>query len=377
MVLSFLDIIGIITTFQLLLLTIVLINYKKGNRTSNLILSGFMFANALFIANFIIFRVRIISIYDYPYLYFWGSSLYFLFAPLLYLYTKSLCFQNFTFTKKHLTHFLPYFVFSLFYTVRYFIRLTPIGAEPTSGFRIISPVDSFIHYAGLNIQILCYVIAIMITLYFYRSKLKQMFSSIENINLSWLLLIIFAFILMWLMDVLIWIFSLTDLGTSDTIYFLTLSSLVINFIFATVVVYNGLKQPEIFSGIAEKLKYAQSKLTREKSEQHIKKLLQFMKTRKPYLEPSLTLNELANNLSIPSRYLSQEINNSLKQNFFDFINSYRIEEAKLLFADPANNKKTVLEILYEVGFNSKSVFNNAFKKHTGTTPTQFKRLQQN
>jgi len=58
------------------------------------------------------------------------------------------------------------------------------------------------------------------------------------------------------------------------------------------------------------------------------------------------------------------------------VNSYRIEEAKKFFSDPVNRKKTVLEILYEVGFNSKSVFNNAFKKHTGITPTQFRKIQQ-
>ena len=177
---------------------------------------------------------------------------------------------------------------------------------------------------------------------------------------------------MWFMDLLSWIISVANIVSPNLTHSLTLLSLIINFVFATTVVYKGLKQPEIFSGIEEKPKYAQSKLTKQESEKHIKRLIHFMKTQKPYLEPSLTLPELAENISIHPRYLSQEINDSLQQNFYDFVNSYRIEEAKKMFADPADNKKTVLEILYEVGFNSKSVFNNAFKKHTGMTPTQYR-----
>jgi AraC-like DNA-binding protein len=63
----------------------------------------------------------------------------------------------------------------------------------------------------------------------------------------------------------------------------------------------------------------------------------------------------------------------LQQNFFDFINRYRIEEAQRLLTDPPDKKITVLEVLYECGFNSKSSFNTLFKKHTGLTPSEFKK----
>jgi AraC-like DNA-binding protein len=71
--------------------------------------------------------------------------------------------------------------------------------------------------------------------------------------------------------------------------------------------------------------------------------------------------------------LSVLINQHLNQHFFDFVNEYRIEEEKLLLKNPEKKEFTVLDILYEVGFNSKSSFNTAFKKHTGLTPTQFKK----
>ena len=67
------------------------------------------------------------------------------------------------------------------------------------------------------------------------------------------------------------------------------------------------------------------------------------------------------------------INSKFGQNFYDFVNHYRIEEAKSIMVSNTDDKKTILEILYEVGFNSKSAFNNAFKKNTGKTPSEFKR----
>src|SRR6185503_2829883 len=65
-----------------------------------------------------------------------------------------------------------------------------------------------------------------------------------------------------------------------------------------------------------------------------------------------------------------------QQNFFDFINRFRIDEAKLMLTNPKDRKITVLEVLYQVGFNSKSSFNTLFKKYTGLTPTAFRKEQQ-
>jgi YesN/AraC family two-component response regulator len=98
-----------------------------------------------------------------------------------------------------------------------------------------------------------------------------------------------------------------------------------------------------------------------------------MRTRRPWLEPELSLDQLSAQLSVKPRMLSQLINETLNQNFFDFVNRYRIEEAKRLLTNPVDKKITVLEVLYEVGFNSKSSFNTLFKKYTGLTPSEFKK----
>ena len=94
---------------------------------------------------------------------------------------------------------------------------------------------------------------------------------------------------------------------------------------------------------------------------------------KPYLDFELTLQKLANQINMPEKELSLLINHHLNKHFFDFINEYRINDAKTLLKDPAKKEVTVLEILYEVGFNSKSSFYTAFKKSTNQTPTAYRK----
>jgi len=87
----------------------------------------------------------------------------------------------------------------------------------------------------------------------------------------------------------------------------------------------------------------------------------------------LNLDNLVETLSLPARHLSQVINVAFNQNFFDFISDYRILEAKQKLYDPVYKDKTILHVLFDVGFNSKSSFNHLFKKKTGMTPSEFRK----
>jgi AraC-like DNA-binding protein len=98
-----------------------------------------------------------------------------------------------------------------------------------------------------------------------------------------------------------------------------------------------------------------------------------MKDERPYLDFELTLQKLALKTDIPEKELSLLINHYLGKHFFDFINEYRINEAKVILANPDKKEVTILEILYQVGFNSKSSFYTAFKKFTNKTPTQYRK----
>ena len=141
-------------------------------------------------------------------------------------------------------------------------------------------------------------------------------------------------------------------------------------------IFKALNTPKLFRGFDVSLKTSKEMDKGDLDENHnerISDLKKYMEEHEPYLNPSLTIRNLADQLKVPMRDLSVLINQELKLHFFDFINEYRIEKAKNILSNPSKTKVTVLEILYEVGFNSKSSFNTAFKKHTGKTPTQFRK----
>jgi AraC-like DNA-binding protein len=121
----------------------------------------------------------------------------------------------------------------------------------------------------------------------------------------------------------------------------------------------------------EQVKYKSSSLTDDDQlQQHIIKLKQIMEVQKPFLKPSFSLPELAQLMNLSVHLVSQIINDKLGKSFFEMIAEYRIEEAKKLLVNQPNIK--IEEIAEQVGYNSKSSFNTAFKKFTGKTPSEFR-----
>jgi AraC-like DNA-binding protein len=101
-----------------------------------------------------------------------------------------------------------------------------------------------------------------------------------------------------------------------------------------------------------------------------------MGARQPWLDPSLSLRSLAEQIGLHPNQLSWLLNESLGKNFSEFINHYRVETFKVLAGDPANSHLTLSGLAYESGFNSKTVFNTFFKRETGLTPGQYLKLQE-
>ncbi len=128
--------------------------------------------------------------------------------------------------------------------------------------------------------------------------------------------------------------------------------------------------------LAKEEKYKSSTLSRPKSITYLNQLLKIMAEEKPYLDPELSLQTLAKRMEITKEDLSQVINEQLDRNFKNFINEYRIEEAKKKLLDPKEDQFVLMKIAFDVGFNSKSVFNASFKKFTGMSPSQYRKKHQ-
>jgi AraC-like DNA-binding protein len=182
---------------------------------------------------------------------------------------------------------------------------------------------------------------------------------------------------LWLTALIRWAFDFSDPS------FLDYTNAVLP-LGATVFVYGlaflALREPPSQAPAAEPptadappaRKYERSALTPARSDAFLRRLLDVMESEKPYTDGELTLPRLAARLSVSTHHLSQVINERLNQSFSDFVNSYRVEEAKRRLRDPASGHYSLLAIAEDVGFNSKSSFNTAFKKQTGMTPSEFR-----
>lgn len=124
------------------------------------------------------------------------------------------------------------------------------------------------------------------------------------------------------------------------------------------------------ANITEQLKYKSSTLTEEQQKTTLEKLKSLMETEKPFLQSDFSLPQLADRLKLSVHIVSQVINDGLGKSFFEMTAEYRVATAKQLLKDQPNIK--IEEIAEQVGYNSKSSFNTAFKKITGKTPSEFR-----
>ena len=369
MKLNAIEIASLITLIQLLLLAVIVFNYKKGRRLSNRLLGGFLVSNALLPGHYFLLLFHWIPAPAGPYVWIMGGAAYALLMPFLYLYIQSLCDHTFRIKPVHLLHGLPYVIIVVFFSIIFGLKqyaswLTAVQQTDQTFFKLMQAV--------INAQVAVYLVVIFKVIADYRRKIKDFYSTIDQINLQWFKILLFGFTVMWLMNFAQWILWVTGIQPGKINDTLTFVSVIINLLFALIVTYNSIVKSDYLSGIAVPGRYPGSRLNTADYKKIIQKLISYMDKNKPYLNSALSLKDLEQNLHIPARNISQSIHVCLNSNFYEFVNQYRIEEVKCRLGDKSFQHLSILGLAYETGFNSKSVFNNAFKKYVGMTPKQFK-----
>ena len=219
-----------------------------------------------------------------------------------------------------------------------------------------------------------YLVASFLEVKHYHRRIRERFSSLIKMKMDWLLFMLIFITAIFAISVTYTFLPVAGLRSFFNATFV-IPFLVI-LIFTNSVVWKTMKQPAIFSGLdydEEKQKYVGSALTEQEKSMLKSKLMLLLEVEKVYLQPDLTVDELAEKVGAAPKKISQVINESFGQTFFDLINTNRIEEAKRIMRDSTDPKLTVLEIMYRSGFNSKSSFNSIFRKKTGLTPGEFKK----
>jgi AraC-like DNA-binding protein len=375
---NFSDILFTLVLFLLLFISVFLFTSDKGKRISNILIGSFFLALALNLADSFLLLKQVY--FQYPEWAGWGSNLLLLCGPLIFFYTQSVIYKNFHLTKRKLLHFVPFLIL-------FFVAETGyLAAGRQTQIKILNsiierkmPAAIYLVSCVVYIHFFAYLFAARQSVKKYELAASNQYSEVQKVTLGWLKTIISFFLALMLVSVVNSYLSYQSMGRA---YFFLLSiTIFLLLLFIIFVLFKALRNPAIFSVWEQKeveeavqaARYATSPIQDNEKKRVLDKLLQHMQSQRPYLAPELTLDDLAVQIAVKPKLLSQVINELLHRNFFEFINHYRIEEAKRLLTNPEDKKITVLEVLYEVGFNSKSSFNTLFKKHTGLTPSEFKK----
>jgi AraC-like DNA-binding protein len=363
------DILFLIVIFQLLFTSMFLFTYRGGRRSSNGLLGAFFLVIGLnLMDNLLLIRGAYTG---NPGFGLWSVWLLLLFGPLLYLYTQSVLYRDFRLSLSKGWHFLP-FVLLFVITEIYWQMEGPAERRLMLEQVMTRKVPGYQYWdsALIFVQFFLYMFASFRLIGRFKRAAGDAFSDYRRIDIRWLSNSLLFFTAAMALAAVNSFIGLTSLAAYWLPVFLVVIGLV--WVYINVLLLKALRDSELFAVLEEGKRDAPVGPADEWKEVLVR-LRVHMETRRPWLEPDLTLEELASQLALRPKVLSQAINEGLDQNFFEFINTYRIGEAKRLLTNPADKKITVLEVLYQVGFNSKSSFNTVFKKQTGMTPSEFKK----
>jgi AraC-like DNA-binding protein len=348
---------GKIVVFLMLLFSVFLITVKSNKKLANRLFAVFLLLTAFDFTGFFLDNL----LFNNPDIKILKISSSLLQMPAFYLYVLATCYSDFKLKPKHLIHTLLFLGFLIVF------KLTSISDQSFIIFTITGEIQYYV-----------YIIVIFLSLKKYKAVYLENYSNYDNGIYEWLFQITVFFFLAHL-------FVLAKLGLlyfGKDQSFLQNVYLAISTVALFIICYFVLKalySPQLFTGVKSELEPID--IITEKNgftpdhktilNDNTSRLISFMEQNKPHLDEDLTLQKLAAQVDMPEKELSILINQQIGKHFFDFINEYRIRDAKILLKDRPN--LTVLEILYQVGFNSKSSFYTAFKKETGFTPSGYRR----
>ncbi|MCP4369006.1 MAG: AraC family transcriptional regulator [Deltaproteobacteria bacterium] len=376
------------------LLVFALLTSKHRYKTANYLLSGLIVLFSYYAI------VKILSntngILYYPHLIRTYRPIFILACAVIYFYCKALTTPGFRFTYIDSLHLVPFGMYTLIMLPFFFsdpaTKVASLSLQPFTLSWMIERsfwVIVFFFYLGFSYR----------TIRQHQQRIKDIFSNLEKVKLHWLRNLLLAFGVIWVTALIRFLTAYGKVGYENKFLVPILLCLTI-----FLIGWYALRQPEIFSDRWDKLirendrksvavvsngknrhqepagfkqppKYEYSSLSEQDIARHKDNLIKYLKQENPYTDPDLQLQNLADHMGIPSYQVSQIINTELQQNFYDLINSLRIAEAKNQLVNPDNQHLTILDIAYDVGFNSKSTFNTAFKKYTKMTPSQFRKSQ--
>ena len=403
--LDWLQVIALLGAVQGLVLAGALIT-RRNNRTANRLLAATMVAFSIYLAVAASSGTELLNVF--PHVFGAAHPLPFLFGPLVYLYAVTAADRTRQLTPRDALHFIPFLAVIVDGLPIYLMS----GAEKIALYHQIKSGDVPPSIAiALPLKLISGVIYATLTLVFlrrHREHVKDSYSSIEHVQLRWLVWLGAGAAVIWAIAVVSNVLeavNLTVVGVGDDIIALAMAVMVYG------IGYMGLRQPEIFRyetaehrvpaelrvvrsppaaagqppvapapNVSESMettsRYERSGLSDREAQQLEAALTATMEQERPWRDSDLTLADLATQLDTTPHKLSEVLNSQLGLTFYDFVNGYRVREVQRRIAAGDARKVTMLALALDAGFASKSTFNVVFKKHTQQTPSDYRHAAQ-
>ncbi len=342
------------------------------------------------------------------------------FIPVFYLYILSITTPAFRFKRNHLIHFMPAIII-LCLNIPYLTTSSPERLDfisqgysmsrSTGLFRYLLNIYMLGIFVFFTLQLATYALLAVKLYRGHKTYIESRYSYTENINLDWILILIICFVIFFIFNDIMYFLGFRQHIFTQLIYNIAMLSIIL------YIGYRGLLQQDLNKNyqdhnlkqfiiqidstnfaeydskappqvivdktivnkdftISDKIentkKYSGSALTEYQKKVLISSLEHLMQCEKIFINEKLSIEDIALKLNTNTKYISQVINETYNINFYNYINSFRIEEARKLLSSEENEKYSILGIAQSVGFVSKSAFNVAFKRFSGLTPSEFK-----
>lgn len=302
---------------------------------------------------------------QFPVLHFIYKPLYCLWVPLFYFYVRFCFSADFKLKKKHLIHFIPFFAFLIFFFLIWMVKGNHYIWENLYKPNSFLNTTTFAVDLTVKVQYLLYNFLMIRSLFNIETNrnLQQQVVPTLGVDIRWLRFIVYGYALGCLSGIILFLSGWLSSPATPVVNLVSISYF---FLFFFAIFYNTITNKPY----NEEVKPKPALLSNADMHLLMKRIEELVAENKMYLEPELTLQQIAAALNEKERNISQTINTIQHRNLNDYLNSLRIEHAcKLLLI---NKEKPVFEVMYESGFSTKGTFNLAFKKVTGKTPTQYR-----
>ncbi len=287
----------------------------------------------------------------------------------LYLYVLAITRQDFRLRRAQYLHLLH---------VPVVVMAILLGHLDSDNLRFvaISQTEATVHLTNylwhyLKFLPVAYALAAAWVIYSYKQRLKEFYSSLSMEGPQWLFLLTIGFALNWAWSLIVHLLGqFTRLSTSDS---LGIADNYITFILLNALFIYSLRYAHQLLETQEKPKEKEPLPVVEAAPDDIERIRAVMEQQQLYLTQNLNIEEFARHVGMHYREVSSIINKHFDTNFFEFVNAYRVDKAKTMLVDPACTQMTILDILLESGFNSKSAFHRFFKRYTGMSAADFRK----